>query len=240
MTTSPKLCARTNILNKLKAAKATAISAPQVNEFYDQFAKVWPNDIEKIQHFANTMRSVNTQVIWVRANNWHTALCDVIQQKNIHSIVLPMTTHHGQTAAAALEATYPDKKNLTCYAFDHPLDTWKDTLFDAVDAGFTDVRCGIAETGTLVLWPDSDQPRSMSLVPPIHIVLFDTACLHSNFHQAMQALKMQADMPTNVVLISGPSKTADIQLTLAYGAHGPRELIVLACVPEDIPLEALS
>jgi L-lactate dehydrogenase complex protein LldG len=36
-------------------------------------------------------------------------------------------------------------------------------------------------------------------------------------------------MPTNALVISGPSKTADIQQTLAYGAHGPRELIVLLC-----------
>lgn len=41
-------------------------------------------------------------------------------------------------------------------------------------------------------------------------------------------------MPTNVVLVSGPSKTADIQLTLAYGAHGPRDLVVLALVPSHI------
>ena len=39
-------------------------------------------------------------------------------------------------------------------------------------------------------------------------------------------------MPTNALLISGPSKTADIQQTLAYGAHGPRELIVLLCHPK--------
>jgi uncharacterized protein NMB1437 len=41
-------------------------------------------------------------------------------------------------------------------------------------------------------------------------------------------------MPTNVILVSGPSKTADIQLTLAYGAHGPRDLVVLAMLPENL------
>ena len=41
-------------------------------------------------------------------------------------------------------------------------------------------------------------------------------------------------MPTNIILVSGPSKTADIQLTLAYGAHGPRDMVVLAVLPENI------
>ena len=41
-------------------------------------------------------------------------------------------------------------------------------------------------------------------------------------------------MHTNIILVSGPSKTADIQLTLAYGAHGPRDMVVLAVLPENI------
>ena len=47
---------------------------------------------------------------------------------------------------------------------------------------------------------------------------------------------MPAGMPTNVVLISGPSKTSDIQLTLAFGAHGPRDLVVLAVLPDEITI----
>ncbi|GBU09306.1 hypothetical protein AwWohl_04440 [Gammaproteobacteria bacterium] len=232
--------ARTSILNKLKSAQVTALSAPDVNEFYAKFAPIWSDEIVKIKHFARTMESVNTQIIWARADNWHESLCNIIAQKNIRSIVLPSATVHGKIAKSALQSVYQDEKKLSIHGFEQDIETWKDTLFDEVDAGFTDIRCGIAQTGTLVLWPDLNQPRSMSLVPPIHIALFDTALLHSDFYQAMRELEIQElEMPTNVVLISGPSKTADIQLTLAYGAHGPRELIVLACVANNIPLEEL-
>ena len=58
--------------------------------------------------------------------------------------------------------------------------------------------------------------------------------MYNTFHHAMSGEKMADGMPTNVVLVSGPSKTADIQLTLAYGAHGPRDLVVLALVPPHI------
>jgi L-lactate dehydrogenase complex protein LldG len=78
-----------------------------------------------------------------------------------------------------------------------------------------------------VLWPDAREPRLLSLVPPVHFVLLDTATIHADLHAAVVAEDWMAGLPANALLISGPSKTADIQQTLAYGAHGPRELIVI-------------
>lgn len=67
----------------------------------------------------------------------------------------------------------------------------------------------------------------MSLVPPVHIVLLDSTRIYNTFYEATQAEGWKDNLPTSALLISGPSKTADIQVTLAYGAHGPKELIVL-------------
>ena len=67
----------------------------------------------------------------------------------------------------------------------------------------------------------------MSLVPPVHIVLLDASKIYNTFFEAQQAEGWANGLPTNSLLISGPSKTADIQQTLAYGAHGPKELVVL-------------
>jgi L-lactate dehydrogenase complex protein LldG len=100
-------------------------------------------------------------------------------------------------------------------------------MFHDIPASLTSARCAIAETGTLVLWPDADEPRLMSLVPPVHIVLLDAASIHNTFYEVMQREGWSNGLPTNTLLISGPSKTADIQVTLAYGAHGPKELVVL-------------
>ena len=144
-----------------------------------------------------------------------------------------MNTAHGQAAHQALAQHAP--KIQSC-GFERPIEDWKDELFDRVDAGFTNICAGIAQTGTLLLWPDAQQPRSMSLVPPIHIALFDTTTLHDDFFSAMQSLGLAHNTPSNLVLISSPSKTSDIQLTLAFGAHGPRDLVVLAQLPAHIAL----
>ena len=78
----------------------------------------------------------------------------------------------------------------------------------------------IGSTGLLA--PDAVSPRTVSLVPPLHIALVYAHTLHADLHQAMHAERWQDGMPTNLVLATGPSRTSDIQQTLAFGAHGPR------------------
>jgi L-lactate dehydrogenase complex protein LldG len=67
----------------------------------------------------------------------------------------------------------------------------------------------------------------LSLVPPVHVAVLHASRLYASLPAAMAALQPQADMPTNLLLVTGPSKTADIQQVLAYGAHGPKELIIV-------------
>ena len=96
-----------------------------------------------------------------------------------------------------------------------------------VDAGLTSTGGAIAETGSLWLWPTQDEPRLLSLVPPIHIAVLDADSIDNTFYELMTSQRWSTSMPTNALLISGPSKTADIEQTLAYGVHGPKELLVL-------------
>ena len=67
----------------------------------------------------------------------------------------------------------------------------------------------------------------VSLVPHLHIAILRADRLYDTLRQAMIAQNWLDGMPTNALLISGPSKTSDIEQTLAYGVHGPRRLVVL-------------
>jgi L-lactate dehydrogenase complex protein LldG len=111
--------------------------------------------------------------------------------------------------------------------FNQPLEAWKAELFDNVHASVTSARAGIADTGTLVLVPGPNEPRTLSLVPPVHVAVLMASRLYASLPAAMQALQPERDMPTNLVLVTGPSKTSDIQQTLAFGAHGPKELVIV-------------
>ncbi|HKJ26715.1 MAG TPA: lactate utilization protein [Anaerolineales bacterium] len=93
------------------------------------------------------------------------------------------------------------------------------------DIGLTGADAALAETGTLVLTSGSDRARITSLLPPTHIVFLPKTKLISDLF----AWKAQrpAEFPANLMFISGPSKTGDIEQALVVGVHGPRRLIVI-------------
>ncbi|WP_199153664.1 lactate utilization protein [Chromobacterium sp. ASV23] len=224
------MSARASILQKLRAAPRQALSRPDLAGHFQRFASQ-DDEIARLCHWAAMMRAVKTDILWTREAEWDAALLDWLAAHPQPSIVLSDTAH-GRRLAQRLESVHNAPRIVW---FDHEVDGWKAELFD-IAAGFTAARCGIAATGTLALWPDEAEPRTMSLVPPLHIALFDAATLYPDFYSAMTAERWSDGMPTNALLISGPSKTADIQQTLAYGAHGPRELLVLALLPPHIAI----
>ncbi|QEY23241.1 LutC/YkgG family protein [Neisseria animalis] len=224
------MSARENILNKLKQADAYPMAEPDTAGYYQRGGMAWADDVSRLKHWAAAMRAVKTEIFWVTEENWPQIMCQVAQEKGLRNMLLPLTTEHGKKAQTALQAA-----NIETRGFDRVIDGWKDEFFAEIEAGFTASECGIARTGTIMLYSSPEEPRSLSLVPPVHFCLFDAAKMYNEFHDAAEGQKLvENGMPTNVILISGPSKTADIQLTLAFGAHGPRDLVVLALLPDHI------
>ena len=98
--------------------------------------------------------------------------------------------------------------------------------------GVTSAAWAIAESATLVQLTRPGQPRSTSLVPSIHIAVLELANLVATLAEAYVLIRREPD-GESLVLISGPSKTADIEGSMVHGAHGPRamHLIVLIANP---------
>lgn len=183
----------------------------------------WTLD-EKVTRFTERMVAVRAEVIETDSHSWLDAVETLCQKKGLKNLLLDPKGEWGAQVSkrAARSDALPTLMN-----FEHSIDDWKDELFNEVDASLTGTRGGIAETGTLILWATEAEPRTMSLVPPIHIALLKADELYSTFAEAMRDQRWAAGLPTNALLISGPSKSADIEQTLAYGVHGPKELIVL-------------
>lgn len=94
--------------------------------------------------------------------------------------------------------------------------------------GLTSVLCAIAETGTMMLTSGDDRPTSLNFLPDFHIVVLRENQLVARMEDAWDKLRAVSEkMPRSVNFISGPSKTADIEQTVEYGAHGPRCLHVV-------------
>lgn len=99
-------------------------------------------------------------------------------------------------------------------------------LFD-IDIGITTAQAAIAETGTLVLDSSRERHRLISLVPPVHIAIVQAENIYSTLGEALAVLQADAEISPIVTFITGPSRTADIELTLAIGVHGPQELYAI-------------
>jgi len=95
------------------------------------------------------------------------------------------------------------------------------------DLGITEVDFALPETGTLGLLSSSEKPRVVSLLPRVHLALVRPSSLRPDLHEVFAEAK-QKDY---LILITGPSRTSDIELTVTLGVHGPKFLYVWVCQP---------
>ncbi|PPQ27552.1 LutC/YkgG family protein [Rhodopila globiformis] len=93
---------------------------------------------------------------------------------------------------------------------------------------------GIAETGTLMLPSAPERPVTLNLLADTEIVVLRASCIVGAYEEAWDRLRAELDgMPRNVMLVTGPSRSADIEQTLELGAHGPRRLHVVVIEDTD-------
>jgi len=212
---------RDRIFARLKAAAGTAAAPVAQPEPLPQVEYSHPEKIEKLKTLMEAMR---TEVHITSEQGWLDLLEDILRQRNIKDLLYGPRSPIGAALQQKWQNSNEGLPELVPY--DVEVEEIKERVFN-VAAGITSTLGGIADTGALILWSSEEEPRLMSLVPPIHIAILQADKIYNSLLEVMQKENWSANMPTNAFLISGPSKTADIELILAFGVHGPKELIVL-------------
>ena len=210
--------AREAILRKLRSANVVPMTAPDPAHFYaNRPHEDLPTRVERlVLNLKNAMAEVHR----TKASELIVVLEGLISENQIRCLAVGNEVMSDQPMSAQLEQV--------CTLYPVTGSNWQqEVLFDSVDAGLTYSVAAIAETGTIVLQSSSASPRQLSLVPPVHIVIVDAGRVVNRLFDLTQQPAWADGLPTNVILVSSPSKTADIQQTLAYGAHGPKRLIVI-------------
>jgi L-lactate dehydrogenase complex protein LldG len=105
------------------------------------------------------------------------------------------------------------------------LEKYKHRLMTA-DLGITGADIGLADSGTLVLQTRETEGRLASLLPPVHLAVIKADQLLPSVIELITQFELPP-LSSGVIFITGPSRTADIELTLTVGVHGPKELHVL-------------
>jgi L-lactate utilization protein LutC len=101
----------------------------------------------------------------------------------------------------------------------------REELFEA-RLGIVKAEAAVAETGSVVLAAGAGSPRAFSIVPPVVVVLVERGRIHADLTEWLRSLD-PADLAANLTLLSGPSRTADIEMRLVTGVHGPGTVHVL-------------
>jgi L-lactate dehydrogenase complex protein LldG len=208
--------ARKVVLGRIRAAVGGASSAEVVATGWDGIRRGYQRSArrergEVIELFEDRLRDYNAQVVRVGGGEVASAAAKMLAARGVRRLVVP-TGLRGDLMVEGYE-----------FLVDEGLAAAE---LNAVDGVVTESTLGIAETGTIVLQTKPGQGRrAISLVPDYHLCVVDTRDVVETVPEAMDKLAATAGLATT--FISGPSATADIEMTRIKGVHGPRFLDVI-------------
>jgi len=138
-------------------------------------------------------------------------LASLLQAKRAVASNAPFLTTCGVTTLPQVESGFTDREALRAACA-------------TTDVGITSADYVLAETGTLVMLASYAEARLISLLPPMHVSVFSRSRILANLDELLAILPNPAEQTSSMVLITGPSRTADIEQILVRGVHGPGEI----------------
>jgi L-lactate dehydrogenase complex protein LldG len=126
----------------------------------------------------------------------------------------PILREFGITALPGVQTGVTDREELRA-------------LCATAAVGITGADYALADTGTLVLLSSQQEARMISLLPPVYIAIVKRERLLTGLDELLTVLPHPAEQTSSMVLITGPSRTADIEQILVRGVHGPGEIHVV-------------
>jgi L-lactate dehydrogenase complex protein LldG len=93
------------------------------------------------------------------------------------------------------------------------------------EAGVSRAAFGLADTGSVVLAAGPEEPRARSLLPPVHVTILEAERILPGLADLFRELG--AELPSALAIVTGPSRTADIEQKLVIGVHGPGEVHIV-------------
>jgi L-lactate dehydrogenase complex protein LldG len=219
-------------------ASARAALAPLISALHQRLQglsprTVLPDDLEThVRHvqrddglpakFSQAAVSVGVAVHPASLRDWLHVVREILRKHDAHSVVVQL----GSDCPLGQHATDELCSHLSAAGF-APTTTTDDSTLFAADAAVTSVAAAIAETGTIVCPSGPGLARGASLLAPVHVAVVHTSQLIADLYDYFDRLSRAGNLPADINLITGPSKTADIEGILVTGVHGPRHVHVV-------------
>jgi L-lactate dehydrogenase complex protein LldG len=161
------------------------------------------------------------------ANKMHV---DTVPTSELLSRIVALLQNHKARRIAVPDSESLDRLGIPTGLCEAGLEVarWNEMTLDALydfDCAVTDIYKAVAETGSLVMRSSPKHGRALSLVPPMHIAIVEAGNFLPDLIDLFALLREEGNS-AGITIISGPSKTADIELNLVTGVHGPGEVQV--------------
>ena len=191
---------------------APLAAPPQPPALPEPLVRLVHTSIGLPEYFARRAQENKIGVQWTGADDLAAKLIDFLRASQCRKIALPASELLDRLSIA---------EQLAAAGFH--VRRWPDMTLDEVydiDCGITDVYAAVAEVGALVIRSSPDHGKALSLVPPIHIAILQPADFLPDLVDLFEKLRVEGTGSATVI-ITGPSKTADIEMSLVVGVHGP-------------------
>ncbi|CUU39278.1 LutC/YkgG family protein [Helicobacter typhlonius] len=192
-------------------------------------------------HYANPMKSTNSDKVQEYINLQNANKAIVVESspntliQDIHKVlveakalkILYNLDIEDEIDIQALHKDMSDSMSLIPY--EKSVDETREELFN-IDTSIIHANCGVANLGIIGIASHKNAPRLSSLITRTCVVLLKKSNIVENFYDGVCALKAQSEnniLPTNMIFIAGPSRTADIELQTVFGVHGSLRTYVI-------------
>lgn len=173
-----------------------------------------------VERFIARARAAGMTVTRVAAATLESAIVSAVESGDARSVLVDCHLSNAQSIAEK----FGERGQLAGSTID------EDTLF-AADVSIVRVDAGVAETGSIVCGSRDGWSRSLTLVPPRMTAVLDTGAVVPDLCDLLVLLAAAKPLPGNVNIITGPSKTADIEGIPVTGVHGPGEVHIILTDP---------
>lgn len=174
-----------------------------------------PIEHDKVAEYIRAQRANRAEVIEAREEQFSGIIQEIFEKEKVQSVLVPSN----------LESIQFEAKKIV---YDKPMEDIKDELF-STDCSILEADFGVSNLGIVSVVSSPTQARLLSLITRCSIILLKREKILNNMSEVLHTIKSQYPnvLPSNILFIAGPSRTADIELQVVFGVHGPQSVYII-------------
>lgn len=216
-----------NKIDEISARSKESILA-KLEDAYKQEDFSYEASIDPILHIASSKLSVLEEMKQKMSDNKY--IVEEANEQNLEEKINEIVENYGYEKLiypANLDLNLEKIKAKEKICFDKEIEDLRSEVFHS-DFSIINAKAGVSSHGVALVLSSKEQPRMLSLAPKLCIMLLKKEKVLRSLSEALNLVKKENEvLPSNILFIAGPSRTADIELTTIFGVHGPQKVHII-------------